>query len=84
VVESIARMLRESIVYALEHRSEALEYALRYARDLDPKLADRFVGMYVNEWTVDYGPRGREAVRTLLSRAAELGLVPPVEVEFVG
>lgn len=84
-VEKIARLLRESILYALNHRDEALEYALRYARDLDPALADRFVGMYVNDWTVDYGPRGREAVRTLLTRAAEAGLVPgPLDVQFVG
>jgi 1,4-dihydroxy-6-naphthoate synthase len=84
VIEQIARLLKASILYALENRQEALEYALRYARDLDPALADRFVGMYVNEWTVDYGPRGREAVRTLLSRAAEQGLVPSVDVQFVG
>jgi 1,4-dihydroxy-6-naphthoate synthase len=85
LVARIAHLLRESIVYALEHRQEALDYALRYARDLDPALADRFVGMYVNDWTVDYGPRGREAVRTLLARAWEAGLVPaPVDVQFVG
>jgi 1,4-dihydroxy-6-naphthoate synthase len=84
LVGRIARLLKESILYALEHRREALDYALRYARDLDPALADRFVGMYVNDWTVDYGPRGREAVRMLLGRAAELGLVPgPVDVQFV-
>jgi 1,4-dihydroxy-6-naphthoate synthase len=81
----IARLLKESIRYALEHRGEALEYALQYARDLDPALADRFVGMYVNDWTVDYGPRGREAVRLLLTRAAEAGLVPgPIDIQFVG
>jgi 1,4-dihydroxy-6-naphthoate synthase len=85
LVGNIARLLRESIVYALEHRQEALDYALHYARDLDPALADRFVGMYVNDWTVDYGPRGREAVRTLLGRAAEAGLVPAgLDVQFVG
>lgn len=85
LVSTIARLLRASIVYALEHRQEALDYALRYARDLDPALADRFVGMYVNDWTVDYGPRGREAVRTLLDRAWEARLVPaPVDVQFVG
>jgi 1,4-dihydroxy-6-naphthoate synthase len=85
LVVEIARLLRASIVYALEHRQEALDYALQYARDLDPALADRFVGMYVNEWTVDYGPRGREAVRTLLEQAAEAGLVPgPIDVQFVG
>jgi len=84
LVARIARLLKESIVYALEHRREALDYALGYARDLDPGLADRFVGMYVNDWTVDYGPRGREAVRLLLGRAAEMGLVPgPFDVQFV-
>ena len=85
LVLKIAALLKESIRYALEHREEALSYALKYARDLDPKLADRFVGMYVNDWTVDYGPRGREAVRLLLGRAAESGLVPrPVDIQFVG
>jgi 1,4-dihydroxy-6-naphthoate synthase len=84
LVSRIARLLKESIVYALEHRQEALDYALRYARDLDPALADRFVGMYVNDWTVDYGPKGGEAVRTLLGRAAVMGLVPgPIDVQFV-
>ncbi len=76
--------MKESIEYALNNRQEALDYALTYARDLDPKLADRFVGMYVNHWTVDYGDRGREAVRTLLSKAAEAGLIPKLDVEFVG
>jgi 1,4-dihydroxy-6-naphthoate synthase len=85
LVTRIAALLKQSIVYALEHRQEALDYALQYARDLDPALAERFVGMYVNDWTVDYGPRGREAVRALLTRAWEAGLVPaPVDVEFVG
>jgi 1,4-dihydroxy-6-naphthoate synthase len=84
-VEKIARLLKESIQYALDHRAEALEYALTYARDLDPALADQFVGMYVNDWTVDYGPRGREAVRTLLDAANKSGLLPgPVDVQFVG
>ena len=84
MVSRIARLLKASIRYALDHRQEALGYALQYARGLDPALADRFVGMYVNEWTIDYGPRGREAVRTLLGRAAEAGLVPGrLEVEFV-
>ncbi len=85
LVREVARLLKASIQYALDHRQEALDYALKYARDLDPKLADRFVGMYVNEWTVDYGPRGREAVRTLLDRAAGAGLIPgKVDVQFVG
>jgi 1,4-dihydroxy-6-naphthoate synthase len=84
-VEKIARLLKESIVYALENRQEALDYALTYARDLDPALADRFVGMYVNEWTVDYGPIGREAVQVLLDKAAEANLIPKrVNVQFVG
>jgi 1,4-dihydroxy-6-naphthoate synthase len=85
LVERIARLLKESIRYALDHRQEALAYALTFARGLDPTLADRFVGMYVNEWTIDYGPRGREAVRTLLARAAQAGLVPgPLDVQFIG
>lgn len=84
-VVQIARLLKQSIQYALDNRQEALDYALRYARDLDPALADRFVGMYVNEWTVDYGPIGRQAVQTLLDRAAEAGIIPSrVEVQFVG
>jgi 1,4-dihydroxy-6-naphthoate synthase len=84
-VERVAALLKQSIQYALDHRQEALDYALTYARGLDPNLADRFVGMYVNEWTVDYGDRGRQAVRTLLKRAETLGLVPgPVDVQFVG
>jgi 1,4-dihydroxy-6-naphthoate synthase len=85
LVTRIARLLKESIGYALSHRQEALDYALKYTRDLEPGLADRFVGMYVNDWTLDYGTRGREAVQTLLSRAAEAGLVPgPFTVQFVG
>ncbi|MDX2036994.1 MAG: MqnA/MqnD/SBP family protein [Isosphaeraceae bacterium] len=84
-IEEIGRLLRASIVYALEHREEALNYALKYARDLDPAMANEFVGMYVNDWTVDYGERGRTAVRTLLSRAVEAGILPgPVDVQFVG
>ena len=59
-IRQISRLLKESIRYGLAHRSEALDYALKYARDMDKGLADRFVGMYVNEWTLDYGPRGRE------------------------
>jgi 1,4-dihydroxy-6-naphthoate synthase len=85
MVARIARLLKQSIQYALDHRQEALDYALEYARGLDRGLADRFVGMYVNDWTLDYGPRGREAVQTLLARAAEAGLVPgPFSVQFAG
>ncbi|MCY2936919.1 MAG: ABC transporter substrate-binding protein [Planctomycetota bacterium] len=81
---TISRLLRQSIRHALENRPEALEYAMRYGRNLDQSLADRFVGMYVNEWTVDYGPRGREAVRRLLTEGAERGFVPSLpSVDFV-
>jgi len=84
-VREVARYLKESIRYALDHREEALAYALGYARDLPPELADRFVSMYVNEWTVDYGETGRRAVRALLERGYEAGVIPHrVEVEFVG
>ena len=84
-MDEVARLIKASIQYALDHREEALAYALGYARDLPPELADRFVSMYVNEWTVDYGETGRKAVRTLLSRGYEAGIIPHnVEVEFVG
>src|ERR687893_1491381 len=84
-IREVARLIKASIQYALDNREEALAYALGYARDLPPELADKFVGMYVNEWTVDYGETGREAVRTLLSRGYEAGIIPhEVEVEFVG
>jgi 1,4-dihydroxy-6-naphthoate synthase len=84
VVAQISRLLKESIRYGLEHRDEALAYALSYARDMDRGLADRFVGMYVNDWTLDYGPRGREAVRRLLEEGHRAGIIPhPVQVEFV-
>ena len=83
-IRQISRLLKESIRYALDHREDALAYALQYARDMDKALADRFVGMYVNEWTLDYGPRGREAVRRLLEEGYRAGVIPaPVAVEFV-
>jgi 1,4-dihydroxy-6-naphthoate synthase len=83
-IRQISRLLKESIRYALAHRDDALAYALRYARDMDKALADRFVGMYVNDWTLDYGPRGREAVRRLLEEGHRAGIIPnPVAVEFV-
>jgi len=76
--------LRDSIQYALDHRDEALAYAMQFARDVDPQLADKFVGMYVNSWTLDYGPRGREAISRLLKEGSRAGLVPDAgEVEFV-
>jgi 1,4-dihydroxy-6-naphthoate synthase len=83
-IKQISRLLKESIRYALAHRDEALNYALQYARDMDKALADQFVGMYVNDWTLDYGPRGREAVRRLLNEGHRAGVIPsPVAVEFV-
>jgi 1,4-dihydroxy-6-naphthoate synthase len=85
LVDTISRHLRASIAYGLEHRGKALDHAMRYARGLDRGKADEFVGMYVNDWTLDYGPRGREAVRTLLARGVDEGVISrPVQVEFVG
>jgi 1,4-dihydroxy-6-naphthoate synthase len=84
VIRRVSRLLKESIRYGLAHRDEALAYALEYARDMDRALADRFVGMYVNDWTLEYGPRGREAVRRLLDEGHRAGVIPaPVAVEFV-
>ena len=85
MIADVHRLLQESIRYGLDHRDEALDYALGFGRGLDPNEADRFVGMYVNDWTLDFGPRGREAVRLLLRRAHEAGVLPKlVEPEFVG
>ena len=84
IIALISRHLRASIDYSLDHRSSALDHAMRYARGLDRSKADTFVGMYVNDWTRDYGSRGRLAVRTLLARGTEAGIIPhPVSVEFV-
>jgi 1,4-dihydroxy-6-naphthoate synthase len=84
VVRDVNRLLKESIRYGLEHRQEALTYAAQYGRDLDPARTDRFVKMYVNDWTLDFGPRGREAVRVLLARGAQAGVIPrQVVPEFV-
>jgi len=83
-MKQVSRLLKESIRYALAHRDDALNYALQYARDMDKALADQFVGMYVNDWTLDYGPRGREAVRRLLDEGHRAGVIgSPVAVEFV-
>jgi 1,4-dihydroxy-6-naphthoate synthase len=80
----ISRLLKESIRYGLAHRREALDYALKYARDMDVSLADKFVGMYVNDWTLDYGDRGRAAVRKLLAEGHRAGIIPQsTEAEFV-
>ncbi|MGL4462415.1 MAG: menaquinone biosynthesis family protein [Planctomycetia bacterium] len=83
-MQEISRLLHASIKYGLEHRQAALDYALGYARDMQRGLADEFVGMYVNHWTLDYGDVGRRAIRMLLERGAAAGLVPgPTEIEFV-
>ena len=83
LMSQVATALRESIQYALDHREEALQYAMQFARDLDPQLADKFVGMYVNERTLDYGPDGREAVRRLLDMGHKAGIIPQKSsVEF--
>jgi 5,8-dihydroxy-2-naphthoate synthase len=85
LMATVATALRHSIQYALDHRDEALAYALQFARDLDSDLADKFVGMYVNERTLDFGPDGREAVRRLLQMGYAAGIIPQkAEVEFVG
>ncbi|REJ66865.1 MAG: ABC transporter substrate-binding protein [Planctomycetota bacterium] len=83
-IREVNRLLYESIEYGLAHRDEALDYALQYGRDLDRGKADQFVGMYVNDWTLDFGPRGREAVALLLKRGYEAGVIPHlVTPEFV-
>ena len=85
VVNQVARDLKASIVYALEHRTPALAHAKQFNRGIGDEKTDRFVGMYVNQWTVDYGDRGRQAVRELLRRGHEAGIIPHrVDVEFVG
>jgi 1,4-dihydroxy-6-naphthoate synthase len=79
VGRQIARAIRQSVAYALEHRDAALNYAMQFAREMDAELADKFVGMYVNRWTLGYGERGRHAVQELLARGAQAGLLPPAE-----
>ena len=84
VMTEVSRLIKQSIRYGLEHRREALDYALKYARDMDVDLADKFVGMYVNDWTLDYGDRGRAAIRKLLDEGHRAGIIPnSTEVEFV-
>ncbi|HZP00008.1 MAG TPA: MqnA/MqnD/SBP family protein [Terriglobia bacterium] len=84
IQQQVCRSLRESIQYALDHRDEALAYAMQFSRGLDISGTDRFVAMYVNEWTLDYGDRGRQAVQILLDRGYEKGLLPrPVQAEFI-
>ena len=82
--ETIADILAASIQFSLDHRAEAVQHALQFARDMGHELADKFVGMYVNHWTLDYGERGRESLRRFLNRAYERGLIPNrQEPEFV-
>jgi 1,4-dihydroxy-6-naphthoate synthase len=84
LTRKISRHLRDSIAYGLEHRSAALDHSMQYARGLDRSKADAFVGMYVNDWTLDYGEAGRRAVRQFLQRGVEAGIIPkPVAIEFV-
>ncbi len=84
LIREVSNLLRESIRYSLTHREDALQYAMQFARDMDPALADRFVGMWVNELTLDYTDRGREAVRRLLEEGYEKGIIPnSVPVDFV-
>ena len=84
LMRKISRHLRASIKYSLDHRTQALDHAMQFARGLDRSKADTFVGMYVNDWTLDYGTRGREAIGAFLARGVASGIIPrPIRVEFV-
>ncbi len=84
IIQRVSKLLRESVQYSLNHREEALQYALQFARGLDTQTADQFVSMYVNDWTLDYGVRGRQAVQTLLDRGFEKGILPrAIRAEFI-
>ena len=84
VMQEVTNLVRRSIQYSLDHRKEAVRYALQFGRDLNPELADQFVGMYVNHWTLDYGERGRKAIDRLLKEGANAGIVPPTgEIDYV-
>jgi 1,4-dihydroxy-6-naphthoate synthase len=83
-MREVSKLLRESISYSLDHREDALQYAMQFARDMNPALADRFVAMWVNDLTLDYTARGREAVQRLLQEGFERGIIPHrIDVEFV-
>ena len=85
LTRKISRHLRDSIKYGLDHRNAALDHSMQFARGLERGKADTFVGMYVNDWTLDYGERGRTAVREFLRRGVERGIIEkPVNVRFVG
>jgi 1,4-dihydroxy-6-naphthoate synthase len=80
----ISKTIRDSVQYGLDHREEALNYAMQFARDMETELADKFVGMYVNKWTLGYGERGKRAVTELIERGTQAGLLPaPATVEFL-
>jgi 1,4-dihydroxy-6-naphthoate synthase len=82
--KEVSEILKASIDYGLRHRKAGVEHSMPLARGLDEEGADRFIGMYVNDFTIDYGPRGREAIREFLGQAAKKGLIPePVELEFI-
>ncbi|HSA94042.1 MAG TPA: MqnA/MqnD/SBP family protein, partial [Terriglobales bacterium] len=84
-IRMVSAAIKGSIQYALDHREQALEYAMQFARELDPDSANKFVGMYVNERTLDYGEEGREAVRRLLDMGHRAGIIPhEAKVEFLG
>jgi 5,8-dihydroxy-2-naphthoate synthase len=84
VGRQIAKTIRDSVSYGLEHREEALNYAMQFARDMDTELADKFVGMYVNKWTLGYGDRGKKAVKELIERGTAAGILPgPPSIEFL-
>lgn len=84
-MDEVTALLRQSIIYGLEHRDEALQHAAKYGRDLDEARNDKFVGMYVNDWTIDFGDVGRKAVAELLDRGHRAGIIPhAVELEFIG
>jgi 1,4-dihydroxy-6-naphthoate synthase len=81
-INALSRLLHDSIAFGLNHRDEAVQYSMQFGRGLDRARTDRFVGMYVNELTLDYGERGRQAVKRLLGDAEAAGLIPQVHLEF--
>jgi 1,4-dihydroxy-6-naphthoate synthase len=84
LMKQVSKHLHRSIVYSMENREDALRYAMQFARDMEPELADRFVAMWVNDLTLDYGERGKEGVKRLLDEGFEKGIIPhKVDVEFV-
>lgn len=83
LIAKVSRLLRESIEYGLANRAPAVDHSMKYGRGMETEMTDKFVGMYVNDYTIDYGEQGRKAVRLLLKRAHEAGIIPnPVEIEF--